>query len=35
MAYLSATMRRIDQRITDTMPITVSGVGVPPASTIG
>jgi hypothetical protein len=33
MAYLSATIRRSDQRITDTMPNTVSGVGAPPAST--
>jgi hypothetical protein len=32
MAYLSATISSSDQRITDTMPITVSGVGAPPAS---
>ena len=32
MAYLSATIRMSDQRITDTIPITLSGVGAPPAS---
>ncbi len=32
MAYLSATIKISDQRITDTTPITVSGVGAPPAA---
>src|SRR4051812_19801023 len=33
MAYLRATIRMRDQRITDATPLTISGVGAPAAST--